>query len=167
MGGSKEKNKCTPIPHSPAVAFIFGLLSGGVYFFYWIYRMMRDINSLSSSPVFKIKRIIRFSVMYLFVYCILFAYLGLLLITRNQEREPQILSYSIFLWVMSFGWIAFGAYLLFKISEALSQIQKKHALTLIASPNRAILLFFLCFLVVPYLQKHLNSLLIQKSSKGF
>ena len=148
-----------PTPHSPALAYVLVWLTAGLYFFYWMYRMMRDVNRLSSSQVFAARRIICVVAVYVLVYVAVFSQL----LTRVARPESAFSHFTIGLffvgWFMALGWLCGLAYLHAKIGKSISLLQAQQGLPSRASPGLSVLLFLLYFAVVPYLQSQMNSLL--------
>ena len=150
-----------PIPHSPFLSFILVWLTGGLYLFYWLYRMMRDVNNMSSSQVFRIRRIIWGAVAYLVCFVALFSICCSSFVGREAAFTPVGIGLLLICWFMAMGWLCGVGYLLVKISKCISTFQTQRGLTRRASPGLSVLLLFVYYTVVPYLQSQMNSVLSQ------
>jgi len=141
----------------PVLVFLFMFLTFGIYILYWLFSLIEEINAYNKEEKIKYKNtIIKFICIFSTVV-ILFSIMILSfdLSVNNEINGSTIILYLI-CWVLCLYWIITIVKTLWKISIELQQIQIKNNIIAPIEPILTVVLFFIYFIGIIYLQSHIN-----------
>lgn len=138
----------------PVEAYIILFLTGGFYIFHWTPRLMRAINAERQITIFdldRIRNIIVFSCLAFFLLWPLFFLASLV---------SAVLAWIVVVFMFAAVVIYFGTliHIIHRIAKSIHEIEIKQQIGPSIKPWLTILLFFMGYLAVPYLQFHVNKI---------
>ncbi len=139
-------------PISPLLTYLLIWITFSVYWFYWAFKMMAEINRLYKRPIYRIG-IIGLAVS---VWATIFAVLLLdchSAMSNHRITDCQIALMGILLG-MSILWTIAAALLHTDFGRRIGHLQQQLGCGEYATSKQALRLFFRSFMVVPYLQTH-------------
>jgi hypothetical protein len=148
-----------PSRRSAILYYVLLMLSGGLFLYYWIYLIMKDLNRIYDRELFNINRISIIFIIVFSIYMVLVFYVMALLI--NQVDTPNyvqdfitILSISL---TVATLWVICKCYKI--ASVAANRVPGAGGYVLV------IFLSLLTFISLPFIQIRINSLLPDKSGR--
>jgi hypothetical protein len=143
-----------PARRSAWRAYLWIWLTGGLFWFVWLHRSMRDLNTIHRRTVFDEGRIARWGVGGWLLYVIVLV-LAVALSGQRSSLGQVLLLVGFLLAVVGMGvW----AWLHVRIARAIAVRQLSTSGRGCVSPIAAGFLSWVLGLAVPYLQAHLNSI---------
>ncbi len=142
---------------NPGLVFLFTFLSGGVYFIYWIFSLVEEINYYRKQEVIKYKPlIIKFLVVF-FAYMVLF----FLLFDLIRLEEWSILFFISFItcFALAIYWFVLIIGTIRKIGKEVKKIQDEKNANDKISVDLLTVLMLVDFVGIVYLQYYINKLI--------
>ena len=149
-------------PTPPWLPWILIWPTAGIYWVFWAFSMMQEINRLSGSRVFHTKRIAFVAVCWFGAYC------ALLWAGSNAFNARDLFCYvasCACAGLLAVTWIAAVARLHGSMARHIGDLESQRGMEDRATFRRGILFFFLWYTVVAYLPRHYNSLVCEESPK--
>jgi hypothetical protein len=141
----------------PVLVWLFTFITGGIYFLYWLFSLIEEINIYNKEEKINFRKLIlKFSCI-LSVFVILFSIISFLInsLIGSNEFNPILIILFFICWAFGIYWIVLIVITLRKISIELQQIQIKNNVLPIDS-ILTVVLFFFYFIGIIYLQNHIN-----------
>jgi hypothetical protein len=143
---------------SPFAVWCLLWVTLGVYWFYWMFRMMGNINSLLPKPVYNMKKIGIAMGVFIFVYLSIFlsdvAWMGYIPIDPDKTALTIVFALVTLMFLMAVAWIVGLVYLHLHICKKIQTLEKLCGVKQRASRSLTVVFFFLFFIHLPYLQSH-------------
>lgn len=138
---------------SPIAVYLLTFATGSIYFFYWMFCIMRDINVLLDNKTFDVKRKIKNLIVVFTLYLITF-----ILISFGMINENSVLVIITFIIVFSLAitWFVLIVRYLREISVSIASLEINNSIENPILKWQTTALFFLYFMAVPYIQIHMN-----------
>ncbi|MBX7245462.1 MAG: hypothetical protein K1X53_08180 [Candidatus Sumerlaeaceae bacterium] len=150
--------------YSPTKTYLLVWLTLGVYWVYWLLRTMEDLNSLSNKRVFNLSKIVTVGVgIYAAIILSMAPFIGHL-ITGKPDFLPYVVPSFVIGYCLMIAWLVFVIRIHMSICRAIRSCEESAGLPNPATARATLLLFFLYFAAVPYLQRHLNRVVTSISS---
>lgn len=142
------------------LVWLYTFITFCVYLLYWLFDSMKVINQLKEKTVFSIKKESTLMVGLFVIYLVLFSrhYLTIIKVTNQIIENGLFIITS----VIALIWVIKLITLLYKIAVNIFELEKNLNIDNKCKPSLIFILFLLYFTVIPYLQKHLNSVIIKK-----
>jgi len=161
-----RSQRTEPARHSPGITYLLVWLTGGPFYLYWLWRMMRDINKLAGKPRFQPGRLFLGALIYFLVYLSLLAWAFYHLMFGTSDITVPLILVSLTVLLMAFGWIVGLLVVNHRIASDVADLQRQKGLPSPVSPVAAAVLFFVMYINVLYLQTEMNRLFPQAVSGG-
>lgn len=145
---------------SPILVYLLTWITFGVYFFYWIFSMMRDLNSLSDQVKFEVKKNV------IMIITILVPYLIIFFVMPYLYKSPFFLLLWFFEFALAILWFILTVRNLVRICNAIAFLEDELKIEKKITGGLTILLFFLWFTGTPYIQIHMNKVIDMKYGSG-
>ncbi|MHC1722169.1 MAG: hypothetical protein AB9836_03065 [Aminipila sp.] len=138
---------------SPIAAYLLTFATGSIYFFYWMFSNMRDINVLLKNETFDVKRKIKNLIVVFTLYLITF-----ILISFGMIKENNVLIIITFIIAFSLviTWFVLILRYLRELSVSIASLEINNSIENPIIKWKTTVLFFLYFIAVPYIQIHMN-----------
>jgi len=131
----------------------------GVYFFYWILELMKEINTLSDEVKFDVKKKLTNVILILVPYLIIFV------IMEYTFRTPFFFILFCAEFILAVLWFVMIIKYIKQVCNGIALLEQEAQVEKKISGGRAILLFFLYFTAIPYIQSHMNKIIDSINNK--
>ncbi|HVY24551.1 MAG TPA: hypothetical protein VG962_14475 [Steroidobacteraceae bacterium] len=138
-------------------------LTGGLYFFYWLFALTYEVNIFQKANVINIKILtIKLSIT-LVLYSI-----GIIFFCYYGYQLPKPYSTILFFTCLSLGiyWLVLILGTMRKIGKEIIRLQIMHDISPTLNLNLMTFLFFVWFTDAPYLQANLNKVILYSKING-
>ncbi len=136
----------------PIVAYLLIWITCGFYGIYWAYKVMNYINTTKNEKIYNFKKIV--------LFVIIFFAIDIPLFLSINESCPILF---LIVFVLHIIWLILVFKYVYSFSFHIHNIQKENSIDHYISPKKTILLMFLYFTAIPYIQHHLNKLLTKET----
>ncbi|MDQ2088232.1 hypothetical protein RBH29_17550, partial [Herbivorax sp. ANBcel31] len=139
----------------PVIVYLLTLITMSLYFFFWMFQLMSELNTLSRKRVFNIKRKV------IVIFSILIPYILIFILLGNPAVIKTLYFFILFLlgFALVILWLIIIIRNLIQISNQISIIEADNSIENRISKDKTILLFFLYFTVIFYIQSHMNTII--------
>jgi hypothetical protein len=129
----------------------------GIYFFFWMYYIMRDLNVISGKTVFDMKKKLT-SLLSVFIPFIIIFCIPLIGGGENPTFEQYIRIAVLFIivFLLAIHWLRIIISILWQVSERIATIETDNRLEKPITKGKTIFLLFLYLTAIPYIQYHMN-----------
>lgn len=141
---------------SPALVYVFTLLTVGVYFFIWLFSNMHELNNCFKERRFNIGKRVAIVFGVIIPYFINYYYIfNLAINTRNNGLVGLgfIIGFA-----LTIIWFIVLIKNIRDLSKAILEIEKDKSIEKQISVEKATIFFFLYFTAIPYIQIHINKI---------
>lgn len=140
---------------SPIAAYFLTLISGGIYFFFWMFNLMKEINTQVNEKIFDTKEKAIKLLSVLIANLVLFIIMGY----AATAQIDIIISITFALeFILILAWFILIIKYIRQLSDQILQIEIAQGNINPISKNTATFLFFIYLTAIPYIQSHMNKI---------
>lgn len=138
--------------------YLLTWLTLAIYFFFWMFYIMRDLNVILDKKVFDLKKKL-ISLLSIFIpYIIIFSII-LINVKNNTTLHPIFMIAFLITFFLAIIWIVNIIGNLRQISESIATVETDNRLEKPITKGKTTLFFFLYFIAIPYIQYHMNRII--------
>lgn len=141
---------------SSIVVYFLTFFTGSIYFFFWMFSLMREINILVGKKVFDVRKKVTSLLIVLALYLIFFHVTGLVIALKSNVLTTTVFTIGFALVV---SWFVLIIRNLRQICSEIAIIESSKLNGNPISKNTATILFFIYFTAIPYIQSHMNKII--------
>jgi hypothetical protein len=143
---------------SVASVYLLTWITSAIYFFFWMFNIMRNLNVIMGNKVFDLKKklvsILGILVPYTIIFCVLF-----INVKENNTIHPIFMIAFLTNFFLAILWFVLIVINLRQISESIAIVETNNRLEKPITKGKTTLFFFLYFIAIPYIQYHMNRII--------